>query len=354
MRKSVYIRHFLIILITSLFCSLAISGKLNSRKINILSWWGYLDHPEIIEEVKRECNVDLSVDEYYSNDEFIRRWREQKNNYDVIIFSDTVFNFISKELPRLKGNTLWKQATSYNPIIKKHYMDRHYPPNVLYFVHSVRGFLWNPANISISPTDSILSIFSKAKNKYVVIMDDPFEVQKLIEQSVSGDNYFPRDSALSKKNFRRVIQDSIVYITNNYSQIYKKQNFAFSFSWSGEAVFDLVESQEKYQFLIHPKISYISSDLISQASNRRGAYCVSKLLASKKILTVIQNKDYYFSPYVDFSKEKNIFFIQLYKEFTSNLSELQWADAINEKDFQEINKSWQLIKLFMIDHKREN
>ena len=40
--------------------------------VNILSWWDYINSEEIIKLVENKCNVDVSIDEFYSNDEFSR------------------------------------------------------------------------------------------------------------------------------------------------------------------------------------------------------------------------------------------------------------------------------------------
>src|SRR5690606_7579461 len=133
-------------------------------------------------------------------------------------------------------------------------LKRNYPKNVVYFAHSMSGFLWNPANISINKNDTIETIFKKSVNKYVVITDDPGEAKKLIE--------FNGDKNLSISNFKKMVQQANVYITNNYSQIYNKPEFSFSYGWSGEALVDLLTSNKDYQFLVHPKMSYISSDLL--------------------------------------------------------------------------------------------
>src|SRR5262245_4866842 len=78
---------------------------LEKSTVNILSWFGYLGSPEIIQLVEKECNVGLSVDEYYSNEEFIRRWKVQKDEYDVLIFSNLLYKGL-KENIALKNTSL--------------------------------------------------------------------------------------------------------------------------------------------------------------------------------------------------------------------------------------------------------
>lgn len=321
-------------------------AKSNNQKetVNILTWWGYLSYPDIIKQVENQCNVKLSFDEYYSNDEFIRRWESHSELYDIIIFSSTIYDLLRDKIPRINNSKLSAYSTQYHPVIRAHYLSMHYPRNIVYFMHAMSGFLWNPDNISISEQDTIQSIFKKATNKLVVMMDDPVEVKRLVEADGA--------SGLTPENFENIAQRANVYITNNYSQIYKKTAFSFSYSWSGEAVIDIMAANKKYQFLVHPKLSYISSDLLAQTSRKTSAECVARIMASRDISTIIQNADFYFTPYIDYKNVIDDNFKKLYLDFIAYLSHALWVDSVRESHFQEINKEWQLIKISLNNRKR--
>lgn len=326
-------------------CCSYVHAENKKEVINILTWWEYLDD-KIVDTAEKKCNVKISYDEYYNNDEFIRRWSAGKEDYQVIIFSQTIYNIVKDKLPRIKNSKLNNNIKYYNPVIRNHYLQKNYPENVAYFTHSLTGFLWNPENIYISSNDSIDSIFKKAKNNNVVIIDDPEEFKKLIGVNLASNrSKFPQNNALTIESFKKITNNSNVYITNNYYNIYLQPRFAFSFSWSGEALLALMNSGRDYQFLIHPKLSYISTDLISQTFNSTGSQCVASYLSSKEIMEVLQEKNFYFSPYANYSKNKNIKFKKIYKEFASNLKNLSWIDASDQKNYYGRNKSWQLIKI---------
>jgi len=324
-------------LISQLFLLPAIAAVANKDSVNILTWWGYLDYPEVIQKIEQDCDVKITHDNYYSNEEFLRRWQGHKEYYDVIIFSDTIYGVVKPNLPDLSKSTLWQQSAEYHPVIKSHYLSKHYPHNVVYFVHAMTGFLWNPENIKINENDSIVSIFKKANGKLVVLMDDPVEAKKLVTSAENGDQ-------LTIANFNRVIQDANVYVTNNYSQIYKKPNFAFSYSWSGEAVIDLMAANKEYKFLVHPKLSYVTSDLLAQTSTSRGATCVAKELAGKKLATEMQENMFYFAPYKNMPVSKNRYYDAMHRNFIANLSMIPWLEY-DKSQFDIDNRNWQLIKL---------
>ena len=85
---SIFYFKVILILLSLLYCN-----KLYC--VNIFSWWGYLDK-NIITKLESQCNTKVYFDEYYSTDEFLRRFN--KDNYSIIIFSSVVYNFIKYRL----------------------------------------------------------------------------------------------------------------------------------------------------------------------------------------------------------------------------------------------------------------
>jgi spermidine/putrescine-binding protein len=65
------------------------------RSVNVITWWGYLDSPEVAQEVKKQCHVNLSHDTYYTNNEFLRRVNTNKTRYDIIIFTQTIYDLVN-------------------------------------------------------------------------------------------------------------------------------------------------------------------------------------------------------------------------------------------------------------------
>ncbi len=322
--------------------------------VNILTWWGYLDYPDMIQSAEKACHAKISFDEYYSNDEFLRRWQSQKDSYDIIIFSDTIYNIIKDKIPKFDSDKLWMNSLSYNPIVRKHYYRKKYPHNVVYFLQSLTGFVWNPAVINISEKDSIQDIFKKAGQNDVVIMDDSLEPFKLVESTL-GSNLKGYDiDEFNFDNFKKLISKSNVYIANNNIQVYDSKKFAFSFNWSGDSIEILKKSKGKYRFFIHPGLSYISADLLARTSNTESAVCVSRFITSKEYSIDLQDRTYYFSPYNDVIPARDNLFQSIYKTYIRLLRSLGWLDYLNKNDFNQVNKNWQLIKISLNNHLLNN
>jgi len=322
-----------------LLCSIlpfSVYGKPPS--VNILTWWGYLDYPWEQTDIEKHCHVTISYDEYYSNSEFTRRWSTSPGRYDIIIFEDTMYPAIQDSIPTLETN-LYFNSNKYQDIIKNKYIERQYPHNIVFFFQSIAGFLWNPKVIHLDKTDSVSQIFSKASNNYVVILDDPIIYKTLQENSEI------KDDQLSLNSFLDLMQNTKFIINNDYSNVYTGEKFAFAYTWSGVAILYLNKSNVNLKFLMQPKLSYISSDLLAQVSNKPGVYCVAKYMSSKAFLNKLQNDTYYFSPYVDDSKVTNISYKNLYQNYIKYLPEMQWVKPLPWSDFEQLTETWKMIKL---------
>lgn len=317
-----------------------------AKDVNVLSWWGYLDSPEVIKELKNKCNANLSVDTYYTNNEFLRRVSSNKINYDIIIFSQTIYDLIKNQIPKNNIN-LTKFSNKFHPIIRKEYLASHFPPNVIYFMHSLSGFLWNPSVINLNKNDTIEEIFKKANNNIVILMDDPVEISNLIRTTISSQTYQYK-SIINLPNFKNLIQNSSVYIANNYNQIYDQHNFAFAFGWTGDTIAYMKQAHKEFEFLIHPKLSYISSDLLATMNDSSETACVANVLMTKKVLDILQNSTYYFSPYGDYKSVPLPIYQSVYEDVFNKLATLKWLDtSITSSDFETMVNAWNEIQLNM-------
>jgi spermidine/putrescine-binding protein len=337
---------FLLILLLS---SPSLAEGAQQKTINILTWWGYLDHPEIIRSVEKACNIKISYDQYYSNDEFLRRWRTQKNSYDIIIFSNTIYKMIQNEIPNIRSSKLSREARLYHPVIRKKYLSLKTPENVLFFMHSLTGFIYNPKTINLSANDSIFTIFQKADKKLAILIDDPVEAKKLLEIVFNTKD----KNVLSYNRLKKIFPNTTIYIGNGFNQIYKDPDFAFAYTWSGTAFNKIYDGGLNYNFLIHPQLSYISSDLLAQTSNNQQSMCAASALTSREVLSLVENDDYYFSSYTDISNIKNKNFRKIYQDFMINLPRLTWIESTDANEFDRLNTSWDLIKATLADNGKQ-
>ena len=343
-----------IILIYVFLIALTSSNSYASQdgSVNVITWWGYLDSPAVAQEVKDKCSVNLSHDTYYTNNEFLRRVSTNKTRYDIIIFSQTIYDLVKNQIPKNNVN-LTAISEKFNPIIRSQYRHGNFPHNVIYFMHSLSGFLWNPKVINLSSQDTVEDIFKKADKNIIVMIDDPVEIWNIINKTYgskdnTGFKNYNDTVQLNSANFKRLIQNTTVYMANNYNQTYDQKNFAFAFGWSGDAIVYMKQAKKPFRFLIHPKLSYISSDLMAVINDDPQTICVAKVLMSKKVLDIVENNTYYFSPYGDYQAVKLPVYQSVYQEVFKKLPSIQWLEApLSSADFEKMTNAWNEIQLNM-------
>ena len=311
--------------------------------VNILTRYGYLRAPEISAIVKNECGVEISYDEYYHSSECLSRLfpRRIPSDYDIAIFVSPLYDLVKKKM-KVKNSNLSEVAKNYNSNIRKHYLSDGYPDNVVYFIISLYGFVWNPNIINISPSDSIPSMFEKAKNNIVIVVNSLWGVWDLIDndRTLSGE--------LLAEKFKKTIQDADIYITNGYNGLYNADNFAFAFQRSGDAIYAIRNSKnKKLAFLVHPKYSYIAPDLIAELNARPETQCAAKVLASKKVLDIVQKNTYYLSPYGTYKSVNDSIFQDIYRPLLNGLYKIQWKVTanVNPKVNEELRNMWYKIHM---------
>lgn len=319
-----------LIVISSIFISSTSFSK--EKSVNVVTWWGYLD-ANIIKTIEKKCNVSVTVDEYYSTDEFLRRFQKQK--YSVVIFPSVVYNLISNKLVK-SSDFINDININYNTNVLYSFNKHLYASKTGIFALSYTGFLYNPKQIKISSEDEIKDIFLKSKDKIVSVLDEPFEALKLI--SYSGVSFNKNDVI---RDYKRLIGDSKIYITNDTLKLVKDENFAFSYIWAG-AAYKRISEFNHLKFLIHPKLSYISSDLIGMTNKDNDTICVAKSLAGKELLRLILSKTNYFSPY-GFSDQKT-FLSEEYKNFFTDFKKYSWIKEPKKDEYYNLINLWEIVK----------
>lgn len=335
--------------VASLLILFSISAFANHKQasepyVNVLTWWGYLDSPWISKEVQSHCHAKLSYDSYSTNDEMIRILQSRKKFYDILIFSYTNYADIKNEIT-LENSDLYKVTSGYLPLIKKHYDSNNFPPNIVYFDFSLTGFIWNPNIINLTQADTVKSLFSKAGNDYVVLVNDPTEMTFLLTGFNS--TIKEKEDSLEYNNFKKIIGNANVVIMNNTGNVYNQPNFAAAYQWSGIAVADLKEHPGQ-RFLINKNLTYISSDMIAQLKDKQAAVCVSNYLASKEFLDRLMAEAYYFSPYGEIKTPTDPMFSKMYINFLEELPNLQWLSPMPQKSLQKLDNEW-LVDKYYID-----
>lgn len=317
-----------------------------NKQINVLSFWGYLDNPNIKTSIENKCKVRFSNDAYYTNEEFLNIFNKKADNYDIIIFSNLAYGSIKDKIANNRSS-LWKVSNDYYPYFKQYYLTHRYPHNIVFFTHALMGFMYNPEKINISSTQNIFEIFKNAGSNDVILIDDPAEVNNLLKLGYKNSDKFKYNfSDLEYSKLKLVTQQSKLFITNDFNQIYTKQNFAFAFLWSGDALLYIKNSKKSYQFTLHPSLSFVCTDLLAQLKETSEAKCVAEMLETPEIMSYVQSSTYYFTPYFQ-NNVDNPQFSRLYGQTKEILPKLMWIQPL--ANFSQYVSKWENIKLQVLE-----
>ena len=310
----------------------------NAFSVNIFSPRGYLSlDKNTISRLQKECNTKIFIDEYYSNDEFIRRFNKQ-NNYSVIIFSSLFYNLVSQKIKNVPLN--FENITNkYHPNVLMAFKKQKFPKNITIFGLDLTGFLYDKNKISIHKDEELKSIFSKVKNKKIIILDDSIESLKLIslkKNTIDNNNVI--------LEFEQLIGGNYPIFTNVISKKIDETDFGFAYLWAGQAHFQMKQNPN-LKFIVHSKSSYVALDLIAAVTKDRDTKCVVSTLSGKSIQDPIHSLVDYFSPYGSQNiEDKSEFFLQN-KKFIENVENLKWHDRPSKDEYLTMSNLWQKMKI---------
>jgi len=345
-------RFYFVILILSLsFISPNYAEALEGKSVRVLSWWGYIDtKSELIRDIEKKCTARISLDEFYSNGEFLDRVGKSKksSDHDILIFSDTVIkssqtSFISSLKTRVSTT-----HRNYSPGVKSFFVGRKYNPSTAVFQISLTGFLVNKETVSAGASDRLSAFFKDSKDKIFVLLDDHVEIATLLnkwECSEAG-SACKKDSQLvfpSEDKLKKLVGQSKVVISSDLADITKHPKFALAYTWSGDALQKQSE-QSNLNFILHPSLSHSSMDLLTLVGESQEAKCVANELISKKFVDSVAQKSKYFSPYGPVQSNDKAF-NKLQQEFFGQFSTLGRIHRVTQQESLEIDKKWQLFKI---------
>ena len=243
-----------IICASILFCHGAYAQQ---SSVKIITWWGYLENKsDDVQKIEKKCNAKLSIDEFYSNSEFIDRINKSKNtnkSYEIMIYSDTVSEILQDAVN--KKQVLDVDLRNYNSAIHSYFLEHKLGKNTGIFQLSLTGFLYNKKNIEINEIDSLDSIFRKVGSKVAVLVDDQVEIVTLLRRwqcekhpatcSKIFPDFFPTDESL-----KSLFGTAKTLITADLGTVDRHPDFALAYTWSGDSI-ARVEKNKNLGFVIH-------------------------------------------------------------------------------------------------------
>jgi hypothetical protein len=323
-----------------IICSLAATLLLskNAFAVNVVAWINFIK-PEVVLELENDCNTKISVDGYYSTDEFLKKMKQYK--YDVGIFSSEIYDVIENKIDT-SSDHFKNIKQNYHPNINKLFKKQIFSNKTGLFSLTTTGFLYNPNVVQISENNSIADIFAKAQGKEVSIIDEPIESFKLITKGRRASE--AHITSESVPQLQQLVAGTKPLITNDIKAIVKKEDFAFSYTWSGVA-FMRIRENPHLKFIHHPDLTYASADLIAPFSADAKVLCVTKKLASKRYIDKSMAYVHFFSPYEVPTNFVHKEYQAVHRTFLDDYNSLKWLEDLNNNEYNRLNKIWSQFKV---------
>lgn len=304
------------------------------EKVNILSWWGYITNNER-ESIKKACKADISIDEYYSNNEFLRRWEPEKHSHNLIIYSYTIYDQVKDRIP---DDKISSNYDAYHPSIQTKIDQMNLENRTRVFLLSLTGFLYKQNRNNLGQESNFEKILNSLSDKLFVIMDDPTEgITLLKKMKLINNNHDIIFEKFKKLNIK-------VLVSNDLDSIANLEEFEAAYFWSGGALAQQKALSKKFNFTIHPNLSHVTADLISLVDKNSTSMCVFNFLSGRDFLNYLQNKVFYLSPYGQKSPSDFDGFNLFYKKHFQSLSKLPLLKAV-PKDLITNTEKWKIFKL---------
>ena len=306
------------------------------KQVALLSWWDYIP-ANIKTELETACNTNIVLQEYYSNSEFFRRL--DSTNWDVVIYSDNVYAKFRKKVPVSEFRLADHAKKKYVEAIKR--VANQFDHDTGLFQLSITGFLYNPKTFSISKSDSIVDIFKRAKERTVLILDEHAEAFDLLRQA--GLVNKSRNEAEIYK-IKELMSGTYPIFSTTLGRIDLVDNFAFAYTWAGEAYTLKKKHRPDLKFVIHPTVSHFSNDLVTSISTDDISTCVAKKLISKDILRKVSENSLYHSPYEEYIDVGDEEINKEFAAFYNDMHAVRLPLVMKHGYFDRQQKHWDILK----------
>ncbi len=364
-------------IISAIACSaVSIVSIEAAEPVKIISWWGYFDDQVTMKSMEEICNAAISVDEYYTNEEFARR--SQNSQYDILIYSETASDLVEKKFENNAIDIAYL-TKEYHSIILKKYNSEKRKSNTVFFALAGTMFLWDEKQIKLESYKSILDFLKEKKKKPFVVLDDPLEIYSLLEYGLTkSEKEMLGNRSLEFYGADQYLNSKDVIFSNHLISLLQDEDFSVAYAWSGEVLeqFEILQNKVKYikandkskthvkvtqvssdrlpvidtvqadyRYAFHINFSHISKDLLTLTSNSKASRCIAELISNGSHHDDIMSSSYYISPSLSVPVNADDKYRSMLIDFESKVSKLPWKLQLPKNQYQELSANWQKIKL---------
>lgn len=268
------------------------------KKLNIFSWAEYIPQA-VLDGFTKETGIQISVENYASNEELIGKLLAGGGKYDLIQPSEYAIEVLIKDNQLTPLN---QEALTNLGNLAPEFRSMVFDPGNKYSVPYMAGFVGISVNTEKvkTPIKGFSDVFVPALKNRIVVLDDSREIVSwaLGESGLGINDVSPENLAKIKPLLQKWLPLVKVYDSDSPKTALKNGDVDIGVVWSGEAAI-LYNDDKKFQFVLPEKGAHLFVDSMAipkTAAHPQNAHLFINYLLRPDVSKMISDEFPYYNP----------------------------------------------------------
>jgi spermidine/putrescine transport system substrate-binding protein len=268
------------------------------KKLNIFSWAEYIPQ-SVLDGFTKETGIQISVENYASNEELIGKLLAGGGKYDLIQPSEYAIEVLIKDNQLIPLN---QEALTNLGNLAPEFRSMVFDPGNKYSVPFMAGFVGICVNTEKvkTPIKGFSDVFVPALKNRIVVLDDSREIVSwaLGESDLGINDVSPENLAKIKPLLQKWLPLVKVYDSDSPKTALKNGDVDIGVVWSGEAAI-LYNDDKKFQFVLPEKGAHLFVDSMAipkTAAHPQNAHLFINYLLRPDVSKMISDEFPYYNP----------------------------------------------------------
>ena len=268
------------------------------KKLNIFSWAEYIPQ-SVLDGFTKETGIQISVENYASNEELIGKLLAGGGKYDLIQPSEYAIEVLIKDNQLIPLN---QEALTNLGNLAPEFRSMVFDPGNKYSVPFMAGFVGICVNTEKvkTPIKGFSDVFVPALKNRIVVLDESREIVSwaLGESGLGINDVSPENLAKIKPLLQKWLPLVKVYDSDSPKTALKNGDVDIGVVWSGEAAI-LYNDDKKFQFVLPEKGAHLFVDSMAipkTAAHPQNAHLFINYLLRPDVSKMISDEFPYYNP----------------------------------------------------------
>ncbi len=268
------------------------------KKLNIFCWAEYIPQA-VLDGFTKETGIQISVENYASNEELIGKLLAGGGQYDLIQPSEYAIEVLIKDNQLIPLN---QAALTNLGNLAPEFRSMAFDPGNKYSVPFMAGFVGICVNTEKvkTPIKGFSDVFVPALKNRIVVLDDSREIVSwaLGEAGLGINDVSPENLAKIKPLLQKWLPLVKVYDSDSPKTALKNGDVDIGVVWSGEAAI-LYNDDKKFQFVLPEKGAHLFVDSMAipkTAAHPQNAHLFINYLLRPDVSKMISDEFPYYNP----------------------------------------------------------